>query len=106
MVQKVGNASRELALQLYTDRLNGKTWADIRAEYGLFMNTAKAIMDRFGLKHSPNGVNRKLAEKWDRPCTNCGKRELRSKGLFRCKWCRKAGNDIYNAQDSMYHGGA
>jgi hypothetical protein len=101
---KVGTASPEFARILYDARLAGKTWPQIGAEFGLYTKTAQAILRRHGYNHSPNGANKKKFDLWDRPCSNCGKKEKRSRGLFRCKECRKTAREEFNAPDIYYQG--
>jgi hypothetical protein len=87
---------------IHKRREEGATWDDILADYGLHSERAKEILTRHGFDHSPAGSARVLTEKWDRPCLKCGSKELRTRGLFRCKSCRHDGRTIYNAVDCMF----
>ena len=104
MHNKRDETPQSVALSIYRWRLEGKTWAEIQDEFNVTAVTAKAILENHGLNHSPNGTNRKVTEKWTRPCLKCRKEEERSKGLFLCKACRQENRDRYGAADEMYAG--
>jgi hypothetical protein len=104
MRSKRDELPKSVAMEISRWRSDGRTWAEIKDEFDITAVTAKALLKNHGLDHSPNGANRKVTEKWSRPCINCAKKERRSRGLFMCKACRQTNREHYDASDSMYHG--
>jgi hypothetical protein len=104
MRNKCDTTPYEVALAIQQRREDGATWADIKHEFNMTGVTAQSILTKHGLDHSPNGVNRKVKDKWNRPCLICLKPETRPHGLFMCKVCRQKSREKFDSTDAMNAG--
>jgi hypothetical protein len=104
MTSKVLTTTREEAERMHSRRLDGATWDQISDEFSIDPGTVRAIFKRFEIECTPGTTGRRPTQKWDRPCLKCQVREVRSKGLFLCRSCRRINREDFNAPDGYYQG--